>query len=75
MKKFINILSWASFVFVVMTIVATSMYVGAIVCNWLADVLHIADTLWTLLLVPVLIVVATGVELFLVLGAARLRLS
>ncbi len=75
MKKFINILSWSSFVIVAMTICSTSVYVGVIVCTWLADVLHIAGTLWVLLLIPVLILVGLCVELFLMLGASKVRLS
>lgn len=75
MKKFINIISWVSFAVIALAIVLVSVFAGAMVCNYLADVLHIAGRWWSLLLVPVMLVVGVAVELFLMLGATKVRLS
>ena len=74
MKKLLTILSWAAFVIVGTTIALTSVYVGAMVCGYLRDTLGLTGA-WVLLLVPVLFVVALCVEVFLMLGASKVRLS
>ncbi|MBQ8713116.1 MAG: hypothetical protein IJ551_09915 [Prevotella sp.] len=74
MKKFINIISWVSFAVVALTICLVSIYVASQVCYWLRCMLGL-EGWWVLALVPVLIIVGVAVELFLVLGATRVRLS
>ena len=74
MKKIVNVLSWVSFFVVAMAICLTSLYVAAMACNYLHDLLGLTGW-WCLLLVPVLFVVAIAVEAFLMLGATKVRLS
>lgn len=74
MKKMVNVLSWVSFILVNMAIAITSLYVGAMACNYLSD--HLGLTGWQcLLLVPVMILVSLAVQLFFMLGANKVRMS
>jgi len=74
MKKMVNVLSWVSFFIVNLVMATTSLYVGAMACNYLSD--HLGLTGWQcLLLVPVMFLVSLAAELFFMLGANKVRMS
>lgn len=74
MKKIINILSWASFVMIVACLALGSIYVGALVANYLHDHVPFFQGEWTCFcLFPIFAGVAIGVEFFILLGLKKFR--
>lgn len=72
MKTIINIISWVSFCAITFIIGTASIYVAALVCNYLRDLVPFFQGQWTCLwLVPVMLSVAFTVGGFFILGLTR----
>lgn len=70
MKTFKNILSWTSFVVIVMVMGCFCMYCGVCVANFLKDFFHVTGW-WCLILSIPLLIVALSVEMFFILGLKK----
>lgn len=72
MKNIINIVSWISFIVIVIAITLASVYVGAIAAGWVENLLQLQG--WHVLFVtPVLLVVALAVAFTLMLGCLHFK--
>ncbi len=65
-----NLVSWLSFGTIVLAVVLASIYCGACAANYLHDVFNVSG-FWCFALVPVVVIVALAVELFIMLGLTK----
>ena len=63
MKKILMTISWAAYMVFALIVGVASLIVGAMVCDYVHDVVGLHDV-WCLLLVPVMLIASVSVEMF-----------
>ena len=71
-QKVLNLISWIGFWSTIVCVTFGSMYVGAIVCNWLVDVMHITGW-WCLVLMPIEAIVSLAILFFFLQGTKKMK--